>query len=82
MENFYCYPNRTVCDVLSEMRECYKTHNFSYMLGLIEEVQSMANRMESALSDKGDVRKWVLRRQELKDEIKKLTEQVNDLKKE
>jgi hypothetical protein len=40
-----------MCDVLREMRDCAKTSNFSYLGGLIEEAQSMANRMESRLWD-------------------------------
>jgi len=44
------YLSRTMCDVLEEMRSAHKTLNFSYLLGLIEEVQSMGNRMEAALS--------------------------------
>jgi hypothetical protein len=44
-------PNRLLCDVLGEMRECVKTSNFSYLLGLIEEAQSLGNRMESKLYD-------------------------------
>ena len=41
--------NRYLCSVLDEMRECTKTLNFSYLLGLIEEAQSMANKMESKI---------------------------------
>ena len=58
-------PNRTVCSVLNEMRKCCKTSNFSYLLGLIEEVQSMANRMEAALWDQNEIK-------DLRKEIKKL----------
>ncbi|MBW2559281.1 MAG: hypothetical protein JRE40_00350 [Deltaproteobacteria bacterium] len=47
--------NRTLCDVLDELRKCYKTHNYSYMLGLIEEAQSMGNRMEAAIGDLNDI---------------------------
>ena len=43
--------NRYLCDVLNEMRECTKTLNFSYLLGLIEEVQTLASRMEAKLYD-------------------------------
>ena len=43
--------NRTMCDVLEEMRKCYKTRNFASILGLVEEAQGMANRMESAIYD-------------------------------
>jgi len=45
-------PNRTLCDVLEEMRECYKTHNYSYLMGLVEEAQGMGRRMEAGLWDK------------------------------
>lgn len=43
--------NRHVCDVLSDMRKCLESLNFSPMKGLIEEAQVMANRMEAALQD-------------------------------
>jgi len=41
--------NRYLCSVLDEMRECTKTLNFSYLLGLIEEAQTLGNRMEAKL---------------------------------
>ena len=43
--------NRYVCDVLEEMRTSVKTLNFAMIPSLIEEVQTMANRMEMALED-------------------------------
>ena len=43
------YLMRTLCDVLEEMRQCVKTLNFSYLTSLIEEGQSMGNRMEAKL---------------------------------
>lgn len=46
--------NRTLCSVLEEMRKLHETRNFSGLLGLIEEAQSMANRMEAALHDNKD----------------------------
>ena len=48
-------PNRLVCRVLDEMRDCSKTRNFSYLDGLIEEVQVLVNRMESKLMDQKDL---------------------------
>lgn len=47
-------PPRTICDVLSEMRTCCHTLDFSYLFGLIEEAQTMANRMEAGLEKKAD----------------------------
>jgi hypothetical protein len=71
--------NRTLCDVLEEMRLCVKTLNFAAMSGLIEEAQHMGNRMEAAMEDQKDFRELsdnlsLLRKEEraLKNKIKKL----------
>jgi len=64
--------SRTLCSVLEEMRECYKTRNFSYLNGLIEEAQSMGNRMEAGLEDKKDLEK-------LREDISKLKMEINKL---
>ena len=71
------YDTRTLCGVLEDMRKCYETRNFSYLLGLIEEAQTMGNRMEGALEDQDyykHLRKRIKRltklRDKLKDEIK------------
>lgn len=47
MNNF---STRYICDILADMRECVKTLNFSYLSGLIEELQCRANRIEDSLS--------------------------------
>ena len=60
--------NRYVCDVLEEMRTSVKTLNFAMIPSLIEEVQTMANRMEMALEDMKD--------------LKGLKEEIYDKKKE
>lgn len=70
--SFYPYPHRTICDILEEMRKCYDTRNFSHLLGLIEEAQSMANRMETSLEEKKDVKDWTKLRSKLIKEIKEL----------
>jgi len=73
-------PNRYICTVLEEMRQCYKTRNFSYLEGLIEEAQSLGDRMESALEDKNYI---ILNRKvlsKLKKEIKELEEKRDELK--
>ena len=67
--------HRTICSVLEEMRSCNETKNYSYLLGLIEEAQSMGNKMESKLDLIKDF-------EELKDKYKELEEQKNELKKE
>ena len=65
-------PNRTVCQVLEEMRQCVRTQNFSYLPGLIEEVQTLVNRMESALWDQNDIEHLRAEKKRLKKQVKKL----------
>jgi cell shape-determining protein MreC len=62
------------------MRKCYETRNFSGTAGLIEEAQSMANRMESGLDTQKDIKRMIDERTELKKELKELREEVQELK--
>ena len=71
-------PNRLLCAVLDEMRDCVKTTNFSYLSGLIEEAQSLANRMESNLYDIKDFNRLHKDIKVLKKEKKKLKEEVEE----
>lgn len=73
-------PSRYICDVLEEMRKCYKTRNFAYLEGLIEEAQTMANRMEAALGEKKDHESWHKKAKEEKEEYKRLLEETNKLR--
>ena len=70
------YPNRTVCEVLKEMRKLDQTRNYAGLEGLIEETQSMVNRMEAALMDKSDLR---YARDRLKEVRKKIIAAEKDL---
>ena len=76
--------NRTVCEVLEEMRKCHETRNYAALLALVEEVQSKANRMEGALYDIKDIAKIDLRWRECKekDRALKLLKEYNERKKE
>ena len=65
------YLRRCMCDVLEEMRLCCRTLNFSYIKGLIEEVQSMANKMEAKL---GTIHDWEEYNKQVKDLYKELKE--------
>ena len=74
MRNFYGFGiSRTMCEVFEEMRKCCKTGNYSYLPGLIEEAQSMGNRMESKLETYKDIK-------DAEDYIKKLKKEIKDLK--
>jgi hypothetical protein len=81
------YANRVVCNVLEEMRESLKLldelniKNYrSVMAMLIEETQSMVNRMEAAIGNKNDIEEMIVIRRELKKQIKKLKESKDDAK--
>ena len=71
--------NRTLCDVLTEMRKAVKTLNFSYILSLIEEIQVLGNRMEAALYDVKDIKRLREDIKELKDELEELQKQKKEL---
>ena len=72
-------PNRLLCTVLDEMRECVKTLNFSYLSGLIEEAQSLGNRMEAHLYDIKDLNRLHKDIKALKKKKKKIEEKVEEL---
>jgi len=74
-------PNRTLCSVLEEMRKAYETRNFSYLIGLIEEAQSMGNRMEAGLWDQKDFERAKEEHSKLKAKIKELKKEKNLLDK-
>ena len=73
------YPNRTVCEALREMRELNKTRNFAPLLGLIEEVQSMVNRMEASLLDQGDLQHARKSLRKVRRELEKKSEELEEL---
>jgi len=77
----HSYPNRTMCEVLDEMRECYKSRNFAPVLGLIEEVQIMGNKMEASLNDKKDLEAMREQRSKMNEELEALQKKINKLKK-
>jgi len=52
------YPLRTWCEILEDLRTCFKTRNFSYMLGLIAELQYAGDKMEAGLRGKNDIEDW------------------------
>ena len=75
-------PHRYVCDVLEEMRKCNECRNYSYLPGLIEEVQTLVNRMEAALGEKSDLESWHKKAKKEKKEYKRLLKKTNKLRKQ
>ena len=74
MSRIYSSPSRYICTVFDEMRDCHKTHNYSYLPGLVEEAQMLARRMEAALYVAKEAKDWSKIRDELKKEIRELEE--------
>lgn len=64
--------NRTICSVFDDMRKAHETRNYSILMSLIEEAQTMANRMEAALGDLHDL-------EGLHEDIRKLRKELKDL---
>lgn len=71
--------NRTICQILEEMRSLYRSRNFSGLEGLIEEAQSMANRMESKLYTIKDIDRAEEAMKRLKKEIKELENKKEEI---
>jgi len=72
--------NRTLCSVLEEMRKANESRNYSYLGGLIEEAQSMGNKMEAGLEDKDQHKIMLEDKAKLKKEIKELEAKKKELK--
>lgn len=64
--------NRPVCDVLQELRECFKTYSFGIIPSLVEELQTIVNRMEASLYDKRDFTR-------MQDQLKRATNRNKEL---
>ena len=82
------YPNRVMCEVLEEMRKSVKAyvnagdvHYNRHLMSLIEEIQTMGNRMEAGLQDARDLRGMHEDKSKLSKEIKKLEAKKDKLKK-
>jgi len=48
-------PHRYVCEVLDEIRTAVKVGRIDMIVGLVEEAQTLVNRMEAKLHDYADV---------------------------
>jgi hypothetical protein len=66
------YSTRTMCDIIEDMRTMHKTRNFSYLMGLLEELQYRANRIENAFDIKDQVERYEKLRIKYKKEIAEL----------
>jgi predicted nucleic acid-binding Zn-ribbon protein len=74
--------NRFACDILKEMRACYKVYNFAHLRALIEEMQTIVNRMEAALYDQKELEHLYHEIRTKKRELKVLERKIEDLEAE
>ena len=74
------YLSRTICDVLKEIRTCHETRNYSYLMGLVEEAQSMSLRMEAALDSNREYRDYRKLAKEAYAEYEKIQLKLKKLK--
>jgi archaellum component FlaC len=95
-DDFSWYGNsRFVCTVIEEMRKSlsvigeYSVNglvklkeqtDFIHLLSLVEEMQTLANRMEAKLSDQSELEELHEKISKLKKEAKALTKKIKDAK--
>lgn len=84
--SYYNSPNRYVCEVLEEMRKVlnvlsiFNIHRYKpSMAMLIEEAQTLVNRMEASMHDWSDTRRAHKELKKLKNEIKDLESKRDSL---
>jgi len=75
-------PNRTMCEVLEEVRTMHKTRNYAGLLGAVEELQIMGNRMEAALHEQRDYQRWHEKVKEERKEMARLRKAADKLRQE
>ena len=82
--------DRTICDVIYEIQECRKQHNYALLDTQVEEIRTYAQRMEDKLwkyrqvfrgEDDHELKELEESRKKLKDEIFALQAIKYDLKK-
>jgi hypothetical protein len=78
-EGMVTMPSRYVCSVLDEMRTAVKVGRIDMVLGLIEEMQTLVNRMEAKLQDYSDLGYTLRRAGDLKKSIRAMEEQVREI---
>jgi hypothetical protein len=69
-------PHRYICTVLEEMRTAIKVHRPDLVIGLIEEAQTLVNRMECQLNEYSDIGYELERGHDLRIKLRELDKQA------
>jgi hypothetical protein len=72
-------PHRYVCSVLEEMRTCLRLLKIDMLPGLVEEVQTLVNRMEAKLADYSEMGYNIKEARKLKKQVDKYREEIENL---
>jgi hypothetical protein len=72
-------PSRYVCDVLSEIRTAVKVGRIDMVIGLVEEIQTLVNRMEAKLMDYADMGYVLGNAKDFKKRLKSLREAADEV---
>lgn len=75
-------PHRYVCEVLDEIRTAVKTLRIDTVPGLVEEAQTLVNRMECKLRDYADMGYELDKASDLRKELRAISKQVEMLEDE
>ena len=81
MTTYHYYLDRTICEVLEEMRVCNKTRNYGPLEAAIEEAQLMANRMENAIQKANGIKEIDASYRKAKKQLKEINEKIEKKKK-
>jgi hypothetical protein len=70
-------PHRYVCEVLDEIRTAVKVGRIDMINGLVEEAQTLVNRMEAKLHDYSDLGYRLDTASDLRKKLRDLEKQAN-----
>ncbi len=73
---------KELVEVLSSIKTTTKVGDYAELPSLVEKWQTLANRMEAALSDSSDIREMQEERSKLKKELKELWKEKEELEEE
>ena len=71
--------HRFLCDVLREMRTAVKVGRIDMLNGLIEEIQTMGNRMEAKLEEYRDLGYQLEKAHEIRKKLREMKKTVGEI---
>jgi hypothetical protein len=72
-------PHRFVCTVLEEMRTAVRVGRVDLVIGLIEEAQTLVNRMEAKLGEYNDMAYDLRKARSLRNDLKEIQDGIDEI---